>query len=202
MVSDDYGLNINQEIILSESEGITTQDIEWGNNTFLRACSSNGVYSATGSIFKCSTDGIDWTGSTVSDTTGSTDCAFGLSHFVCLRGNGAALSTTSDGRTITNHQPIYAAQFLNNIVFTGTHFATAGRFGEKVIATSIEMLDGQTNVADETLGFYEDLAYGDGTLVAVGGSYADRFTLSVSQDEGYSWTELTYPRQKQHQTLD
>ena len=193
LVSDDYGMNIHQEIIPSDQESISTQDIEWGNNIFLRACSSNGVYSGTGSIFQYSTNGIDWTNSTVSDTAGSTDCAFGLSNFVCLRGNGAALSTTFDGRTITNHQPLYAAQFLNNIVFTGTHFATAGRFGEKVLATSVEMLDVQTNVADETLGFYEDLAYGGGTLVAVGGSYADRFTLSVSQDEGYSWTEIELP---------
>ena len=99
--------------------GITTQDVEWGNDVFLRACSNNGVYAGTGAIFQYSSNGIDWTNSNVSDTSGSTDCAFGLSHFVCLRGNGAALSTTADGSLITNHPPVYAAQFLNEIVFTG-----------------------------------------------------------------------------------
>ena len=54
-------------------------------------------------------------------------------------------------------------------------------------------MDAQTNIADETLGFYSDLAYGNGTLVAVGGAYADRFTLSVSEDGGYSWTEIDLP---------
>jgi len=189
LASDDYGESIFYEFI-PEDIGQTMLTMTWGNGTFIRGSRFGDWFSDA--YYEYSNDGIVWLESAVASGGWPFACEYGLDTFLCVRSFGAYLSHSSDG-TLFLHESASAeiGTFISSLVFTGEHFVGVGRDGCRAVATGSESFDAPSVLYDETIGNLDDIAYGDGLLIAVGGAYANQQTISISSDGGYSWIDQT-----------
>lgn len=192
LISDSYGADFTYEHI-PEDIGQTMLNITWGNDRFLRG-SRFGGWTSYG-YYEYSEDGITWAESTVGDDAWAFDCAYAFSEFLCVRGYGAYFTHSSNG-SIFQHEVTNGGigTFINDVVWTGTHIVGVGRDGVRAVATTTESFDSESVVSDSSIGNFNSVAFGDGLLVAVGGT--DGYVISTSTDGGYTWLDQAFPYQQ------
>lgn len=177
----------------------STDAITWVNrtsdtaNVIYDVAYGNGVFVAVGlnSTRQTSTDGVTWTLRTRANTTPDLlGVTYGNNIFVAVGGDGdgqPSIQTSTDGITWTNRVP--AVQ--DNLIFTSvvydantgvyvaagfTNFTGTGRMQVSTDAISWTIL----NPANTSS--IDDITYGDGVFVAVGGSGHIQTTLSHASE--------------------
>lgn len=185
LISDNYGADFFYEQ-LPQDNGQNMITATWGNGLFIRG-SRFGDWNADG-YYEYSEDGIAWQESFVGSGAFPFDCAYGLGEYLCVRGYGAYLTHSSNG-SVFLHEAEAAGipTFITDLLFTGEHFVGVGRDGHRTIATGILSFDVNTILSDTDLGDFNDIAQGDGLIVAVGGT--DQHAISTSADGGYTWID-------------
>lgn len=183
--SDDGGRSWTSGPAPSSADALA-RTVTWGEGRFFRADMDGSSWSSLGT-YAYSEDGQTWVQTTAAEDFWATDCAWGAELFVCLR--GGVLSWSESGAALV-HEPTDYSDLNNSVVFTGEHFVAVGRGGRRLWSVDGKQWEGSNSFVDGD--GYNDLAIGDGVLVAVGGWGADRLLLSTSVDGGLSWTDQTW----------
>jgi hypothetical protein len=162
---------------VAPTNGLSLSRVTWGNGQFLAVEGNSGGISF-------STDGIDWT-APASLSSGGRTCSSPYLRFeeglFVADGEEGTLLISSDAKAWTLGEQQQALLFgpgrLINV--EGRYFGAGG----------VQGIETSTNGSDWTLllatNSFADLAYGGGTLVAVGGADA----IFSSGDGGATWTD-------------
>lgn len=195
-VSDSYGATFETES--GPDDTTTARDVVWGNGRFLRADRAYDDWSAPG-VYRWSDDGLTWHDSASSDAFWASDCTHAWDRFYCVRESSW---TSSDDGAVVLHDANGWGQLLNAVAYvpepageasgdtgapgvSGDRLVAVGRSGRRMLS-----VDGASWTADRSSSnpsSLQALAYGDGRLVAVGGT--DSLVTAVSEDGGETWTE-------------
>ena len=166
------GYNVNSGSITSAP----WQDIAFGNDLYVAV--------STGTTAAYSSDGVQWTASTLPSDQPWKKVKFGNGTFVAVGHNGVAAKTT-DGITWTlmslpNHD-------YTSVAYGDGAWVAVSLGGDKG-ARSVD-LDTWTEITLPTGSDWIDIEYGKGLFVAVSSSNSSNSETAYSDDLGQTWTE-------------
>lgn len=182
LISDSYGTSFEQETFPTDTNGTeVTLGVVWGDGTFVRYGREDGW--SSDAVYEYSVDGLSWHVATVAPGDWGFDCVYAFDAFLCAR--GAGYLTHSEWGNLFIHETIYrVGTFIQGLVKTETNVIGVGRGG--TVAISMDPFGFQSHTSQSSYGDYQDVAYGQGVTVAVGGDAG--YTISTSLDDGLNWT--------------
>jgi hypothetical protein len=163
------------------ADGVAWNDVGDNVGWFGGVAYGNGIFLAVGANgrYLTSNNGRNWGSGDVDFMQHFRAVAFGNGEFVLVGEEGRRTSTT-DGSSFTTN--VLGGDRLTGVVFTGDRFVAVGLNGRRVVS-----LDGENWMFDQTasdgLGFF-DVAFGEGVVIAVGGS-----GTVYSTDGGQTWSQ-------------
>lgn len=197
-VSDSYGAAWETE--QHPDDGRDARDVEWGSGRFLRSDRETGDWFAPG-VYQWSDDGLTWHDATTTEEFWVSDCTYAWSQFFCAR--SASLTSSADGSLVLHNQLTWG-DLLNGITFVpgdevdraadstdpdalflGDRLVAVGRSGSRRLSS--DGTEWTADVSSDATDYLNAIAYGNGVVVAVGGS--NNIVAHASTDGGETWTE-------------
>ena len=180
---------VDESNVLLKNVGVTMpsvaywQSVVYGNGKFVAiAYASN--------IVAYSTDGINWTQSTLSNIANNLNwrsVTYGNGKFVAIAYGSIAVAYSSDGINWTRSNTLSINQYWQSITYGDGKFVAIAYRTDIAVYSSDGINWTQSTLPSSML--LQSIAYGNGKFVAV----PDNSSTAVYSSDGINWTQSTLP---------
>lgn len=158
---------------------------------------------ATGGQAAYSTDGLTWFAMTMPVTAEWRDVAFGGGEWIAVANGGTIAALSTNGVNWTSLTLPEGADW-NTVVFAKNRFVASALSDSSVAGAAVAVKTPGVNtwtLGGTLLQGSISMAFGNNRIVAIAGGYGGANEVSISFDDGATWTETTLPASQNWQKV-